>query len=232
MRRISLAASLAVLLSGSAWSDETAAPEVDVVSEVPVVAQEDVLAVTTDVGLDVPVDSGDVTIQTFGGGIADSGVADDSLIQRDGSGEPVVDGAPVDNLDVLAYSAGLGGPAPNQRNLELETAGIPLLGNLFGGNQLAGEHRDQLRMPRGGTSEAPAKRGLLSLFRRGAKAEPTIRTVSQTDKTRAMTQAKIDRLRDEALKTRDAKKLAEADRLQQSLAPTTAQPGVVRAVRK
>ncbi len=232
MRRISLAASLAVLLSGSAWSDETAAPEVDVVPEVPVVAQDDVIAATSDVGLDVPVDSGDVTIQTFGGGIADSGVADDSLIQRDGSGEPVVDGATVDNLDVLAYSAGLGEPAPNQRNLELETAGIPVLGNLFGGNQLAGEHRDQLRVQRGMTAEAPAKRGLLSLFRRGTKAEPTIRTVSQTDKTRAQTQAKIDRLRDEALKTRDAKKLAEADRLEQSLAPTTGQPGVVRAVRK
>jgi hypothetical protein len=109
-----------------------------------------------------------------------------------------------DELSMNATAFGLPGLGDNRINL-----------NAFG---LFGEHRDQMRLPRDGQTVTTRKVGLLGLFSRNrGKSQARVQTVSTTDRVRIQQLAEIDRLRDEALKTGDRAKLAQADQLEAQL---------------
>jgi hypothetical protein len=171
---------------------------------------------TTEIKVDhVLVDPVPTDLQTLGG-IADSQVV--TMTATDGSEAP---------LEMQTMM--LGGEIPaNHRGGEQELSmnaaalGLPGLGdgrinlNAFG---MFGEHRDSMRLTRDGQAVTARKVGLLQFFSRnkGKAAEPTVRTVSTTDRARAQKMAEIDKLRDDALKTGDRAKLAEADKLEAEL---------------
>ena len=222
MKRVTLAASIAVLLVNSGWSADDVVPGNEVVPAVEVTSElVDIKLEVDDVG---PV-AGELEITTLSVEstaevttatddlIATTGIVDDGVVQTLG-GEVTVE-----DPSAMAYSTMNGDIAPNQRNLEMSTTALPSLNSLLGNDTLRGEHRDQFRIQRARETTTPKKFGLLSLFRKSTKSEAQIQTVSQQTKSRAQQQARIDRLRDEALRTGDRTKLAEADRLERSLQP-------------
>ncbi len=233
MQRMTLAAAMAALLLNAAWALKGIVPTGDVgVTEV------------VDLGKDPRIDGDDVPqgnipvdptrsdvevqiLEVFDLASQSGVVSEDLLVTTvEGEGEirtfGVGDGQ--EDLSILALSAGPAEPAANQRNLEFAATGIPSLRSLLDGDTLNGEHRDQQRLQRERETTTPKKFGILSLFRRSSKTASTVRPVSQTDKARAQAQAKIDRLRDEALRSGDRAKFAEADRLEQALTNSAVQP--------
>lgn len=148
-----------------------------------------------------------------------TGATDDSLMATTG----IADG----NVEVYTFGGIQHEPGENLRGNDQElmmntmALGLPGLGdnrinlNAFG---LFGEHRDSMRLAREGQTVTTRKVGLLHLFGKNkSKSEATVRTVSTTERARAQKMAEIDKLRDEALKTGDRAKLAQADKLEAQL---------------
>ncbi|HUQ68199.1 MAG TPA: hypothetical protein VM165_01675 [Planctomycetaceae bacterium] len=167
----------------------------------------------------VPVD---VDVRTLDGGV----VADDQILMMSATGG-IADSGPVDENEMHTLS--LGGEVPanfrgGEQELSMNTAalGLPGLGdnrinlNAFG---LFGEHRDSMRLAREGQTVTTRKVGLLHLFskNKAKSGEATVRTVSTVEKARAQKLAEIDKLRDDALRTGDRAKLAQADKLEAQL---------------
>ncbi|MDZ4689483.1 MAG: hypothetical protein SH850_30780 [Planctomycetaceae bacterium] len=163
----------------------------------------------------VPVD---IDVRTLDDGV----VADDQILMMSATGG-IADSGPVGEIQTF------GGEIPanfrgGEQELSMNTAalGLPGLGdnrinlNAFG---LFGEHRDSMRLAREGQTVTTRKVGLLHLFskNKAKSGEATVRTVSTVEKARAQKLAEIDKLRDDALRTGDRARLAQADKLEAQL---------------